>query len=192
MGWRVLPLKPGRGTRYEEVRSLPSASSPSAQALAVGTADTERYLRVGVSLPAPSHPRCLWRSGGRYPCPGAHAHARAGRMCLPVEHRLAHLGGRGFRPTAATAVSGRSRHRDGNKDAGLGTAAVTVTRTKQPGGEGRERGRRGWGGADLVPQVGKAPGGWQGKRAPAETAAAAGKINKGERAESWAGSEGER
>ena len=51
-------------------------------------------------------------------------------------------------------------------------------------------GRRGWG-ADLVPQVGKAPGGWQGKLAPAETAAAAGKINKGERTESCAGSEGE-
>lgn len=48
------------------------------------------------------------------------------------------------------------------------------------------------GAGDLVPQVGKAPGGWQGKLAPVESTAAAGKINKGERAESWAESEGER
>lgn len=43
-----------------------------------------------------------------------------------------------------------------------------------------------------MPQVGKASWGWQGKLAPGETAAAAGKINKWERAESWAESEGER
>lgn len=43
-----------------------------------------------------------------------------------------------------------------------------------------------------MPQVGKALGDWQGKLAPAETAAAVGKINKRERAESWAESEGER
>lgn len=42
-----------------------------------------------------------------------------------------------------------------------------------------------------MPQVGKAQGAGRGD-APAETAAAAGKINKWERAESWAESEGER
>lgn len=56
---RVLPLKPGRGNRYKDTRSVPSTSSPAAEALAVGADDTERYLRVGVSLPAPTHPRCL-------------------------------------------------------------------------------------------------------------------------------------
>lgn len=109
---------------------------------------------------------------------------------MPGEHRLAHLCGRGFRPTAATAC-GRSRSQAGNKDAGLGKAAGKAVEMRHPGGEGRERDRR-HRGADLVPQVGKAPGGWQGKPAPAKTAAAAGKINKWEWAESWAESEGER
>lgn len=93
-------------------------------------------------------------------CPGAHAHAEARRMSLPVEHRLAHLCGRGLRPTAATAISGGSRTQAGNKDAGLGKAAGEAVGTRHPGGEGRERpsapgGRPGATG-------GKGTGGWQG------------------------------
>lgn len=79
----------------------------------------------------------------------------------------------------------------GNKDAGLRRAAGEAVGKRNPEGEGTERGRR-HRGADLVPQVGKASGGWQGKLTPMGTAAAAGKINKWERAESWAESEGER
>lgn len=57
-------------------------------------------------------------------------------MSLPVEHRQAHLCGRGFRPTAATATSGRSRTQAENKDAGLGKAAGEVVGTRHPEGEG--------------------------------------------------------
>lgn len=82
-------------------------------------------------------------------------------MSLPVEHRQAHLCGQGFRPTAATATSGRPRTQAENKDAGLGKAAGEVVGTRHPKGEGRERGRR-HRGADPVPQVGKALGAGRG------------------------------
>lgn len=172
----------GTGTRCKHKRNVPSASSLSA--------GTEQGLRAWFSVPAAEQPRCSWLSApvrcARAPTPTQ----RPGDV-LAGQHRRAHRCGRGFRPTAATATSARSRTQAGNKDAELGKAAGEVAGKRHPGGEGTERSRR-HRGADLVPQVGKVPGGWQGKPAPAEPAAAAGKINKWERAESWAESEGER
>lgn len=47
----------GHGTRGKDARNVPRASSPSA-----GAAGTERYVRIGFSVPALAQPGCVWLS----------------------------------------------------------------------------------------------------------------------------------
>lgn len=56
-GAMALPLGSGTGTRGKDTRNVPSASSPSA-----GAAGTERYVRIGFSVPALAQPGCVWLS----------------------------------------------------------------------------------------------------------------------------------
>lgn len=99
-------------------------------------------------------------------------------MRLWAERRLKHLGNRDFRPTAARAVSGRVpapgwEQRRGARDGGNGDEAARRWRGEDGLGLGRG------GGVRPGATGGKGTGGGGGRLGPAETAAAAGKINKG-------------